>query len=165
MAINDPLKSQSSLDLPSPVVRQDTLHFQYFREIVASSLSWSIDSEFWKRSVLQLSDSEEFIQQAVVGLARLHRCQILPVAERVQEQREASTHYITSLRLLNKRLDSSSTGRELALYGCILFITHETLCGYNLRAMRHLHGGLAILSEVLSKSWVSTATLDSKQHC
>lgn len=107
--------------------------------------------------MLQLSDSEEFIQQAVVGLARLHRCQILPVAERVKEQQEASTHYITSLRLLNKRLDSSSTGKELALYGCILFITHETLCGYNLRAMRHLHGGLAILSEVLSKSWVSTS--------
>ncbi|CAG8972114.1 hypothetical protein HYALB_00008119 [Hymenoscyphus albidus] len=63
---------------------------------------------------------------------------------------------MASLRLLNKRLDSSSTGRGLSLYGCILFITHETLCGYNLRAMRHLHGGLAILNEVLPKSWVGT---------
>ncbi|CAG8959319.1 hypothetical protein HYFRA_00013089 [Hymenoscyphus fraxineus] len=153
---NDTLIPQSSPELSSPIVRQNTLHFQYFREIVAESLSWSIDSEFWKRAVLQLSDSEEFIQQAVVGLARLHRCQALPTSERAKEQQQASTHYMASLRLLNKRLDNSSTGRELALYGCILFITHETLCGYNLRAMRHLHGGLAILNEVLSKSWVST---------
>ncbi|CAG8972115.1 hypothetical protein HYALB_00008120 [Hymenoscyphus albidus] len=70
---NDPLTPQSSPELSSPIVRQDTLYFQYFREIVAESLSWSIDSEFWKRAVLQLLDSEEFIQQAVVGLARLHR--------------------------------------------------------------------------------------------
>jgi hypothetical protein len=141
--------------LPSvPFESHEGDQFDYFRAVCTRSFSRYFENVFWDRVVLQVAHSEPSIRRAVIALGSLIRQQSNQSWPAIEKRQDHTVSYLSALQALNRRLDGSSSSLELALIGSLLFGTFEFLRGNDVASLRHLEGGVAILSELSSKSSV-----------
>ncbi|KAG9229692.1 hypothetical protein BJ875DRAFT_546762 [Amylocarpus encephaloides] len=139
--------------LRAPIPERDAIYMNYFRGLCTEMFSGYLVVGDWRQIVIQAAEAEPAIQQAAVALACAHRVINYPnAAKHVEQDHKPALYYHSALKLLNKRLDGTFYSQKLAMIGSILFMIFEMCRGQEEYALRHLHGGLGIARDVVSKT-------------
>lgn len=126
--------------IPGPQVDRQILHYLCVQG--SNELSGFFNTKFWSRLVLQQSQEESVVRQALVSLGSLHLQMTTDAGGS-----EALTHYGKALRMLARRLGSvDSRVRMTALTCSILFHCFEAAAQNYGAAARHLQNGLNLLA-------------------
>ncbi|KAF4617105.1 hypothetical protein G7Y89_g15044 [Cudoniella acicularis] len=139
---------------------QEGQYFQVFRTHTASELSGFFDSEFWTRSVLQVSHSEASIRHAVVALGALYK-----TLEKASESPPGSpdsntfdtapSHYNFALQQYGKALtrlreslqNNETRSQRTILISIVLFTCFQSFTGDHKAAIAQIQHGLGLLEE------------------
>ena len=97
----------------------------YFREKAAPALSGSLDSSFWSRLVLQVSDSEPAVRLAIMAVGSLfeHIQQEMPGSPKKDNQAVVSGRryqfaikcYNKAISALMRRMEQQDSAEDIAL--------------------------------------------------
>jgi hypothetical protein len=122
------------------------LHYYCVQGAYEIASHFNID--FWTRVVLQQSQQDSVVRQALVSLSALHlNCASKTVDEPCPDKDGPLLQYGRAIRALRKRIDSPNPDTiKSALTCCILFCCFEEALGNSEAAARHLNGGLDLLS-------------------
>jgi len=136
--------------VPGSQTDRRLLHFYCVKG--AADLTGYLTSEFWTRVVLQRSQDQVAVRQAVVALSSL-REQLFATGDDVSEvtPQEPLVLYNRAMRSLRKHLnagiDASEPRSPMApLICCILFHCFESMRGNTTAALQHLASGISILT-------------------
>lgn len=139
--------SESALSLDS----QDRRCLHYFHQKCIKDLVGLVDTDFWNRYVLQMSTCRPAAQHAILALSAQHEAFLTLSSE--QRQLRGNTyawrHYNKAIKglynIVGHGLQNSAALEETLLI-CLLFIVFEVLQENYPLALKHLEGGLQILS-------------------
>ncbi|KAH8879440.1 hypothetical protein GQ53DRAFT_738684 [Thozetella sp. PMI_491] len=141
--------------IPSPSTGRTSREgraLDFFRHVVAPSLSGYVDRDFWTRLVPEALQEEPAIRHAVVAISSIYevlgnqRLALLDSAD----GRFALGHYNRALSLLTSA-ESDSRGM---LFLCILFVCIESLQNNVQGVAEHCRHGVKILNSVDITPWV-----------
>ncbi len=147
-----------------PGSQEDRQILHYYVVHASSSFSGYLASEFWHRIVLQQSQSNHVVRNAVLALGALHRDYMTePEEGRVQSTYDGASEktlllYNRAMRSLRLFLESGETSKQrrgwstndydpiiTALVCSALFYSFESSRGLGEAALQHLRNGVAIL--------------------
>lgn len=140
-------QSESGLSLDS----QDRRCLHYFHQRCIKDLAGLVDTDFWNRYVLQMSTCRPAAQHAILALSAQHEAFLTLSSEQRQLQGDAYSlgHYNKAIKGLYNIVDhglQNLAAMEETLVICLLFIVFEVLNENYPLALKHLEGGLQILS-------------------
>ncbi|KAH8672818.1 hypothetical protein BGZ60DRAFT_430124 [Tricladium varicosporioides] len=140
---------------------QEGQYFQVFRTHTANELSGFFDSEFWTRSVLQVSHTEASIRHAVVALGALYK-----TLEKASESPPSSPdsnnafdtapdHYNFALQQYGKAItrlrealqNNETRSQRNILISIVLFTCFQSFTGDHKAAISQIQHGLHLLEE------------------
>ncbi|KAK5943451.1 hypothetical protein PMZ80_004458 [Knufia obscura] len=159
--INGLLGLQTPPRTPSPV-HGDARALQYYRVKVANILGGAVDTEFWTTSVLQLSEAEPAIQQALFAVSDLWEVQETQdfhdssYAQRRHFERYSKALTATAERVAQPRADT------VALATCVLFLCLHCLRGDKEETHKLLQTGAAVMQKVLRELYEPSATTQNE---
>ena len=130
--------------------------FDFFRMVTSPSTNAFLGSEFWSRSVLQLSHVEPAIKHAVLALSSLHRKAETTDLESAESQgwhRQSLIQYgnavnSTQRLLVRAQTSGSSSDRTLVLASSLVLTIFDNLVGQYKAAQMHLQSGLRLAAEI-----------------
>lgn len=140
-------QSESGLSLDS----QDRRCLHYFHQRCIKDLAGLVDTEFWNRYVLRMSTCRPAAQHAILALSAQHEAFLTLSSEQRRLQGDAYSlgHYNKAIKglynIVDHGLQNLATIEE-TLVICLLFIVFEVLHENYPLALKHLEGGLQILS-------------------
>jgi len=159
--INGLLGLQTPPRTPSPVPG-DARALQYYQVKVANVLGGAVDPEFWTISILQLSEAEPAIRQALVALSDLWEVQEgqdfhdSTYAQRRHFERYSKALSATAERVAQPRADT------VALATCVLFLCLHCLRGDKEETHKLLQTGAAVMQKVLRELYDPSATTQNE---
>lgn len=143
------------------------IHF--FQAEAAPILSGSLDTSFWSRLVLQISQSEPAVRLAVMAVGSLFEHMLLntPTTSVTENSIQLSNRryqfaiqcYNKAISNLMKRMEQYEANEDIALLTCVLFVCVEFLQGNQAEALSLTEKG----SKVLRSFTHSNCELDEKQ--
>lgn len=131
---------------------------EYFSVHAGPALSGVFDSSFWSHILPQLSTSQPAIKHALLAVASSHARFKAESENDVESNKSVAVSRDFSLRHYNQAIASlqqhltKSSGVEVPLICCLLFICLECLYGNRILVLDHLRNGLNILTSVPSQS-------------
>lgn len=140
-------QSESGLSLDS----QDRRCLDYFHQRCIKDLAGLVDTDFWNRYVLQMSNCRPAAQHAILALSARHEAFLTLSSEQRWLQGDAYSlgHYNKAIKGLYNIVDhglQNLAAMEETLVICLLFVVIEVLQENYPHALKHLEGGLQILS-------------------
>ena len=121
----------------------------YYRENIAEVLGGA-DSDFWQSSVLQLSESELSVRQALIAVSEMFEAQTQVTSPDLRDaESTAMDSYRKALLSTAKRIDEPDP-EPVALATCVLFLCLHCLQGDKAQAVKLLRSGSGIMQKVLS---------------
>lgn len=153
--------------IPGSQWERQVLH--YFCVRGAKDLSGWTSSDFYHRTVLQMSQNEVVVRNALLALGSFH----LDLArQRVGEKDETAivpstrslAQYNKAVRQLRRYIARRECpSRAIVMMCCALFYSVENICGNYNAATEHLQGGLQILQGCSNQGPVRKASDDPEQ--
>lgn len=130
----------------------NVIYLEFYYHCAGSALASNFDNMFWNGIVLQMSQSEPTVQNAVIALSYLIKTEPgnLKHARSVSKidiRRTALLHYNKAVRCLVDQISKPSYNIEVGLVTCLLFICIDFLRGDYLAAFAHFQSGLKIIAE------------------
>lgn len=153
------LLTSTSYSIPFriPGSQRDRQLLHYFCVSAAVDISGISSLDFWSRVVLQVSQDDHTVRQALIALSSLHLGLVQNVNGSPVISKEALNLYGQSMRALQRRIglsksvgDKKATGS--ALICSVLFYCFECILGNSYSATEHLDNGLHLLSFQLESS-------------
>lgn len=126
---------------------------QYYQNEISQILGGTVDSSFWTRSILELSESEPAIRQALVAVSSLWEARVRSdVPDRYACQQRSIEQYNKALTLTAQRV-AQPDADTVALGTCVLFLCMHYLDDDKEQAAKLLKTGSGVLQTVLEKAW------------
>lgn len=131
-----------------PGSQRDRQTLQYFCVQGASEIASHFNIDFWTKNVLQQSQEESVIRQALVALSALHlEDATTGVPGGDHTKHGALAQYGRAIHALRRRIKEPGHNTvKTALTCCVLFHAFEAALGNIAAALRHLDSGLDLLS-------------------
>lgn len=130
----------------------------YFREKAAPVLSGSLDSSFWSRLVLQVSNSEPAVRLATMAVGSLFEHMEHEASFSVANDSQAVAGgrryqfgiqcYNKAISALLRRMEQDDQAAPIALLTCVLFVCVEFLQGNEAEALSLCVNGTKVLQSV-----------------
>ncbi|KAF1982122.1 hypothetical protein K402DRAFT_397855 [Aulographum hederae CBS 113979] len=146
---------------------QERRALDFFYSCTAPQLSGYFDAAFWKKLVLQISQSEPTIRYAVIAVSLAH--EQTERAEQLEEEIDGS-HGQLALKEYNKAISSlsihlsRSPSVQIPLMTCVLFICLEFLRRDVDSAMAHTRNGFNILNTWRSRNSLMSSSPSSREE-
>ncbi|KAL4929037.1 uncharacterized protein BDV17DRAFT_82387 [Aspergillus undulatus] len=105
-------------------------------------------SDFWAKTILQVSNSEQAVWQAVMALSSTHRVGFVEANSDLASRLEQTTlrHLIKAANFLQPHFSAQDkTSARIVLIICLVFIVLDLLRGHFVSAQLYLRNGLRIL--------------------
>lgn len=126
---------------------------QYYQNEISEILGGAVDTSFWTKSILELSESEPAIRQALVAVSSLWEARVRPdVPDRHAYQQRSIEEYNKALALTAQRV-AQPDADTVALGTCVLFLCMHCLDNDKEQAARLLQTGAGVLQTVLQRTW------------
>lgn len=126
---------------------------QYYQNEIAEILGGTIDSSFWTKSILELSESEPAIRQGLVALSSLWEARTRPdLPDRYTCQQRSIEQYHKALAITSQRV-AQPDADTVALGTCVLFLCMHYLDDDKEQAAKLLKTGSGVLQTVLNKAF------------
>ncbi|KAF5677345.1 hypothetical protein FHETE_1858 [Fusarium heterosporum] len=119
---------------------------QFFVEKTLANFQTFFPDDLWNTRVLQIAQTEQCIQDAVLALSKYHELYVSHQQWRQLDQREALKHYNLAIRQLLAALSNNSS-QELPILSCLIFISIELLQGKTDAAMSLLKDGCRMIKQ------------------
>ncbi|KAF2669383.1 hypothetical protein BT63DRAFT_425111 [Microthyrium microscopicum] len=129
----------------------DAMHFDYFRHVCAKDTALVFEDPIWESILVQAAYTESSIFHAALATAVLTRYNYYPTHSSYDPSfarsniEYAMIQYDQAIKCLNARFRTGVDSTEVAILGCILFISIEGFQGYAMQMHMHLRGGLALV--------------------
>ncbi|KAM3077131.1 transcription factor [Clarireedia jacksonii] len=124
---------------------QDGRYFRYYRETSAAEIARLFNGPFWDSQILQASENEAFISQALVTLGAISKAETESARQAYQHRQYASQSYAKALSCMRQSLNGSSYNSRKALIACLLVYTIEVMLGHFATAATHASCGEKLL--------------------
>lgn len=129
----------------------DSRALQYYREKIADALGGTTGSDFWQSTILQISETELAVRQALMAVSELFEAQAQnPGSDLDKAESSAMESYRKALLSTAKRIDEPEP-EPVALATCILFLCIHCLHGDREQASKMLRSGSGIMQKVLNR--------------
>lgn len=159
--VNVLLGLQTPPSTPSPAPG-DARALQYYQVKVANILGGAIDHEFWTTSILQLSEAEPAIKQALVAISDLWEVQVEHGSiDPVAAHRRHFEKYSKALAATAQRIDQPRAD-TVALATCVLFLCLHCLRGDKEGTHKLLRTGGAVMHKVLRELYEPSSSPQSE---
>lgn len=127
----------------------ETRALQYYQSKVASILGGPVDSEFWTISVLQLSETEPPVKQALIAVSSLFEMQAEnDFMSHVKSQERTTEMYAKALAATAQRV-AEPNAEVVALATCVLFLCLHCLHGDRDQAVKLVRSGSRVMQKIL----------------
>ena len=156
-----------SFKVPGSQWERQVLH--YFCVRGAKDLSGWTSSDFYRRTVLQMSQNQGVVRNALLALGSFH----LDLArQRIDDKDEtifvpstsSLAQYNKAVRQLRRYIARTEPpSRAVVMMCCALFYSVENICGNYLAANEHLQGGLQILQGSFNQGATHRSSFDPEQ--
>lgn len=146
---------------PSPIPG-DSRALHYYQIEVSNMLGGAVDPEFWTTSILQLSEAEPAIKQALVAISDLWEVQMdhhfidSAAAQTRHFEKYSKALTATAERVAQPRADT------VALATCVLFLCLHCLRGDKEETHKLLRTGAAVMHKVLRELYDPSLTTQSE---
>jgi len=159
--INGVLGLHTPPRIPSPAPGEARA-LQYYQVNVAGIIGGAVDPEFWTTSVLQLSEAEPAIKQALIALSDLWEVQAdHDIFDAGDAQRRHFKKYSKALTATAHRV-AQPRADTVALTTCVLFLCLHCLRGDKEETYKLLRTGAAVMQKVLRELYDPSVTTQNE---
>jgi hypothetical protein len=129
--------------------------FRIFCDKFATQLGGNVESPVWNRLILQASEQEEAIRQAVIAIGALD---LSSPSALDWHNAFATRKFGYAIKEMRNAMVSKSQSLRTTLLTCLLIICFENFTGNYGSAVAHMHRGISII-----ESWISSRAIQSSR--